>query len=53
MTDEHWGYILLAYGVTAATILIMAFRILLEHRRLAAELARLEKNGSIARGETL
>ncbi|OAI29623.1 hemagglutination activity protein [Methylosinus sp. R-45379] len=53
MTDEHWGYILLAYGLTAATILIMAFRILLEHRRLAAELARLEKNGSGERGEAL
>ncbi|WP_018264534.1 heme exporter protein CcmD [Methylosinus sp. LW4] len=53
MNDEHWGYILLAYGLTAATILIIAFRILLEHRRLSSELARLEKNGSAARGETL
>ena len=53
MTDEHWGYIVLAYGVTAATILVLLIRILLEHRRLGGELARLEKNGAGDREETL
>jgi heme exporter protein CcmD len=53
VTDEHWGYIALAYGVTAATILILLIRILLEHRRLRGELARLDKNGAGERGETL
>ncbi|MBU3889976.1 MULTISPECIES: heme exporter protein CcmD [Methylosinus] len=52
MTDEHWGYILLAYGVTAATVLVLLARILLENRRLSAELARLEKTAG-AREETL
>jgi heme exporter protein CcmD len=50
MTD-HWGYVLLAYGVTGAIILILVLRILLEHRRLAAELARLEQTGGGDRGE--
>ncbi|MBG0808639.1 heme exporter protein CcmD [Methylosinus sp. H3A] len=53
MIDEHWGYILLAYGLTAATILVLLIRTLVEHRRLAGELARLEKNGAGDRGETL
>jgi heme exporter protein CcmD len=53
VTDEHWGYIVLAYGVTAVTILILLIRILLEQRRLGRELARLEKNGAGDRGETL
>lgn len=53
MTGEHWGYIALAYGVTAATILFLLIRILLEHRRLRGELARLEKNGAVDCGETL
>lgn len=51
MTDDHWGYILLAYGVTAATILILLLRILLDHRRLRAELARLVGEGAEDRGE--
>ncbi|WP_159725989.1 heme exporter protein CcmD [Methylosinus sp. Ce-a6] len=53
MTDEHWGYIVLAYGVTAAVILGLLIRILLEHRRLVGALARLEKNGAGDRGEGL
>jgi heme exporter protein CcmD len=46
MSEDHWGYVVLAYAVTGATVAILALRILLEHRRLAAELARLEKNGA-------
>jgi heme exporter protein CcmD len=44
MSEDHWGYVILAYAVTGATVAYMVARILLEHRRLAAELARLERN---------
>ena len=53
MNETHWTYIALAYGVTAATILFLLIRILLEHRRLRGELARLEKNGAVDREEAL
>lgn len=43
MNQEHWGYILLAYGVTAVVVLTLTTRILLEYRRLRADLARLER----------
>jgi heme exporter protein CcmD len=52
MSDDHWGYILVAYGVTAATVLVVALRIWLEHRRLAAALARLERDGAGEESET-
>lgn len=42
MNDAHWVYIALAYGVTAAVVGVLALRIVLEHRRLRAELDRLE-----------
>jgi heme exporter protein CcmD len=46
MSGEHWGYVVVAYGVTVATILFLALRIVLDHRRLTAELARLEGEGA-------
>lgn len=46
MTDEHWGYILLAYGVTAIVILGLLARIVLDYRRLRADLSRLERRGA-------
>jgi heme exporter protein D len=46
MSEDHWGYVLLAYAVTGVTVGVLILRILLEHRRLAAELARLEKTGA-------
>jgi heme exporter protein CcmD len=49
MSEDHWGYVIVAYAATGLTIAVMALRILLEHRRLAAELARLEKNGGEAK----
>lgn len=42
MNEAHWGYIALAYGVTLLVVGALALRIVLEHRRLRAELARLE-----------
>ena len=43
--DEHWSYILLAYGVTFASVGAVVWRIVAEHRRLLAELAQLQNNG--------
>lgn len=53
MNDEHWGYILLAYGVTAATLLALVLRILFDYRRLRAELARLEQRGGDDQGDSI
>lgn len=44
MSDAHWDYILLAYGVAAATIAVLVLRIVADHRRLRAELARLGRS---------
>ena len=43
--DAHWSYILAAYGVTFAVVGAVVWRIVAEHRRLLAELARLQGNG--------
>ncbi|PWB82583.1 MAG: heme exporter protein CcmD [Methylocystaceae bacterium] len=51
MNGEHWGYIALAYGVTAVIVLALVLRNLLDYRRLSAELARLERKGAEDRGE--
>lgn len=51
MSEDHWGYVLVAYAVTAATVLVVALRIWLDHRRLAATLARLERDGAHEEGE--
>ena len=42
MNDSHWSYIALAYGVTFVTIGAIALRIILDYRRLRAELSRYE-----------
>jgi heme exporter protein CcmD len=43
MNDEaHWTYIVLAYGVTFAIVGAMIVRILREHRRLNAELRKID-----------
>jgi heme exporter protein CcmD len=46
--DAHWPYILLAYGATIAIVGGVAWRIVTEHRRLLAELARLTREGGDA-----
>ena len=46
MSAAHWSYIVVAYAVTIASIGAMAARIVIEHRRLCAELARLEAAGA-------
>jgi heme exporter protein D len=51
MNQEHWTFIALAYGAAFATIGAVAARIILEHRRLRAELARLEAAGVKDRGD--
>ena len=43
--DAHWSYILAAYGVTFAVVGAVVWRIVAEHRRLLAELARLQDSG--------
>lgn len=43
--SEHAGFILLAYAITFVTIGGMAVRIVLEHRRLRAELERFGAKG--------
>jgi len=43
--DAHWTYILLAYGFTFAIVGAMIVRVVREHRRLSAELHRLDKSG--------
>ncbi|MFY9627295.1 MAG: heme exporter protein CcmD [Methylocystis sp.] len=42
--DAHWSYIALAYGVTFAVVGAMTWRIMREHRRLLADLARLRND---------
>jgi heme exporter protein CcmD len=49
MTDSHWGYIALAYGVTVLAISITTLKIVLEHRRLQSELAELERDSGSGR----
>lgn len=49
--SDHWIYVVLAYGVTIATIGAIAARIILEHRRLRAELARYGVRGARDDGE--
>ncbi len=44
MSESHWSYIALAYGVTFVVIGATALRIVLDYRRLRAELAQLEKD---------
>jgi heme exporter protein CcmD len=46
MSEAHWSYIVVAYAVTIASVGAIALRIVLEHRRLCAELARLEAAGA-------
>ncbi len=43
MSETHWSYIALAYGVTFLVIGAVALRIALDYRRLRAELAQLDK----------
>ena len=45
MSESYGSFILLAYGVTLLVIGGVALRIILEHRRLRAELDRLERAG--------
>ncbi|MBI1868226.1 MAG: heme exporter protein CcmD [Methylocystis sp.] len=42
MNAAHWSYIALAYGVTTLVVVAVALHIVLDYRRLRAELARLE-----------
>lgn len=49
--SDHWVYVALAYGVTVVTIGAVAARIILEHRRLRAELARYGARGARDDGE--
>ncbi len=46
MSESYATFIVLAYGLTFAVIGGVALRIILEHRRLRAELARLERTGA-------
>jgi len=43
--EAHWTYIALAYGATFAIMGFIAWRIVREHRRLTAELARFDDKG--------
>lgn len=43
--NEHAGFILLAYGITTLVIGGIALRIILDYRRLRAELARFGAEG--------
>jgi heme exporter protein CcmD len=45
MSENYVIFISVAYGLTAAVIGGVALRIILEHHRLRAELARLERAG--------
>ncbi len=49
--SDHWFYIAAAYGVTAATLGVVTLRIVLEHRRLRAALARFGAAGARDQGE--
>lgn len=51
MNSEHWGYIALAYGVTAGIIMVLVLRNLFDYRRITAELSRLEHKGVENHGE--
>lgn len=46
MSEQHWTFVALAYGVTFVVIGVIAARIILDYRRLRAELARLEALGA-------
>jgi heme exporter protein CcmD len=46
--DPHWTYIILAYGVTFLVVGVMTWRIVSDHRRLLAELAKLRRGGEDA-----
>jgi len=50
--SEHSSFIILAYGVTTVVIGGVALRIILEYRRLRAELARFGAKGQRDEGET-
>ncbi len=43
--DPHWIYVLLAYGATFAILGAVVFKIVREHARLLAELARFKDDG--------
>jgi heme exporter protein CcmD len=51
MNEAHWGYISLAYGITGVVVLGLILRIVFDYRRLRAELANLERNGSNKDGD--
>ncbi len=51
MNEEHWGYIVLAYGITAVVVLGLVLRTLFDYRRLRAQLSRLENKGADRRSE--
>lgn len=51
MTGGHWFYIVAAYAVTIVSVGAIVARIVLEHRRLRRELARLEVSGATDEGE--
>jgi len=44
--SHHWFYIAAAYGVTGATLGVVALRIILDYRRLRAALARFGAAGA-------
>ena len=44
--SQHWIYIALAYGATFAIVGVLVLRIFSDHRRLTAELRRLQDKGS-------
>ncbi|MBM3577433.1 MAG: heme exporter protein CcmD [Alphaproteobacteria bacterium] len=49
--SDHWFYIAAAYGVTIVTLGVVTLRIILDYRRLRAELARFGAAGSRDQGE--
>jgi heme exporter protein CcmD len=52
MSENYSVFIFLAYGVTVTTIGVVTARIVIEYRRLRAELARLERWESSKESQT-
>jgi heme exporter protein CcmD len=46
--DAHWGYIVSAYAATFVLVGGVAWRIVSEHKRLLADLARFSDQGDEA-----
>jgi len=49
MSDPHLSYIVLAYAIAIVAVVAVAARIILDYRRLRAELAGLEQNARTPR----